>query len=80
MPLRETATIVKPKGSGFECGIARLRKKLDADDQAWLNDQLAGEASHQWISDVLLKDPQAHKVSAAVIGAHRAGRCRCGSL
>lgn len=79
MPLRETAQTIAPKKTGFACGVEKVKSKLDADDLAWLQEQLAdSEKSHQWIADVLIADGK--EISQGVVARHRAGRCRCGAL
>lgn len=79
MPLRETAQTIPAKKPGFQCGVEKLKSKLDADDRAWLQEQLEdSEKSHQWIADVLTADGK--EISQGVVSRHRAGRCRCGSL
>lgn len=78
MPLRETATIVPKKKTGFSCGVEKLNSKLADDDREWLSEQLRNdEVTAQWIADVL--HAEGHEVSQGIISRHRAGRCRCGT-
>ena len=79
MPLRETATTIPKKQAGYSCGVDKLKARLSEDDRAWLAEQLADdEVTAQWIADVLTAD--GNDISQGVVGRHRAGRCRCGTL
>ena len=79
MPLRETAATIQPKKSGYSCGIATLKARLNVDDLAWLQWHLEDtEVQHQYIADVL--DAEGIKMSAGLVGRHRTKRCSCGTL
>lgn len=78
MPLRETASTIQPKRTGFPCGVTKLAGRLSEDDREWLQEQIANaEVSSAWISKVLLEE--GHDLSQNVISRHKRKQCRCES-
>lgn len=75
MSLRETASTLAPKQTGFPCGVTKVSAQLNDDDRAWLLEALGSDAANSWISDVLKKE--GWQVSQAIIARHRRKACRC---
>lgn len=79
MSLRETASTIRQKPTGFPCGVTKLAAKLSDDDRTWLDEQLRNDdVTASWISSVLRAD--GHELSQAIVSRHKRGSCRCESV